>query len=164
MDRFDPREQIAGPVPMLPTRQGAQNYVMLLAEPGRNADRWAELPPLEGANRLTLKRNLPAEVLAESARTTNRCWSPPSTAAAGCWPSPGTPPGCGRCPGSTRSTPGSGGRSVLWLTRKEEDTDGPVFVVAEPRNVVPGRPARLKLGARDAEGEPGGGRAASPSR
>ena len=43
---------------------------------------------------------------------------------------------------------------VLWLTRKEEDNDGPVFVSVEPRNVAPGRPARLKFGARDVEGEP----------
>ena len=43
---------------------------------------------------------------------------------------------------------------VLWLTRKEEESDGPVFVSAEPRNVAPGRPVRLTFGARDDAGDP----------
>ncbi|MFH5805944.1 glutamine amidotransferase [Alienimonas sp. DA493] len=153
VDDFDPRNQIAGEVPMIPTRQGAQNYVMLLADPAENAEVWRNLPPLEGANRLELKRNVPADVLAvgpddvplliaaEYGRSRVLAFAGDTT---WLWPLSGFEAEHARF----------WRQVVLWLTRKEEDTDGPVFVVAEPRNVVPGRPARLKLGARDAEGEP----------
>ena len=152
-DEFDPREQIAGDVPMIPTRQGLQNYVMLLADPEANAEVWRNLPPLNGANKLTLKRNLPADVLAEGpdgqplliasvygdarvlAFAGDTTWL---------WP----------LSGFGQEHARFWRQVVLWLTRKEEDTSGPVFVTVEPRNVVPGRPARLKLGARDADGEP----------
>ena len=152
-DEFDPREQIAGDVPMIPTRQGLQNYIMLLADPEANAEVWRNLPPLNGANKLTLKRNLPADVLAEGpdgqplliasvygdarvlAFAGDTTWL---------WP----------LSGFGQEHARFWRQVVLWLTRKEEDTSGPVFVTVEPRNVVPGRPARLKLGARDADGEP----------
>ena len=153
IDAFDPRNQIAGPVPMIPTRQGAQSYVMLLAEPGRNAEVWRNLPALEGANRIELKRNLPADVLAvgpddvpllvayEYGRSRVLAFAGDTT---WLWP----------LSGFDREHARFWRQVVLWLTRKEEDTSGPVFVTVEPRNVVPGRPARLKFGARDAEGNP----------
>ena len=153
VDAFDPRSQIDGEVPMAPTRQGAQNYLMLLADPESNAAVWRELPALGGANRLELKRNLPADVLAvgpndeplliayEYGRSRVLAFAGDTT---WLWPLAGFGDEHARF----------WRQVVLWLTRKEEDTSGPVFVTVEPRNVVPGRPARLKLGARDADGNP----------
>ncbi|NNJ26466.1 glutamine amidotransferase [Alienimonas chondri] len=153
IDAADARTQILGDVPMVPTRQGAQNYIMLLADAEANADVWRDLPPLAGANRLELKRNLPADVLAvgpddapllvayEYGRSRVLAFAGDTT---WLWPLSGYDVEHARF----------WRQVVLWLTRKEEDTSGPVFVTVEPRNVVPGRPARLKLGARDEEGEP----------
>ena len=153
VDDFDPRTQIDGEVPMTPTRQGAQNYLMLLADPESNAAVWRELPVLGGANRLELKRNLPADVLAvgpndeplliayEYGRSRVLAFAGDTT---WLWPLAGFDAEHARF----------WRQVVLWLTRKEEDASGPVFVTVEPRNVVPGRPARLKLGARDADGNP----------
>ncbi|MEM9701767.1 MAG: glutamine amidotransferase, partial [Planctomycetota bacterium] len=152
IDEFDPATQIAGDVPMTPTRQGALNYIMLLAEPAQNAEVWRELPALAGANRLEKKRNLPADVLAvgpddvplliayEYGRSRVLAFAGDTT---WLWPLSGYQSEHARF----------WRQVVLWLTRKEEDDSGPVFVSVEPRNVVPGRPARLKFGARNAEGE-----------
>lgn len=43
---------------------------------------------------------------------------------------------------------------LLWLGRKELDTDKPVWVSIEPRTVDQGRPVEIKYGARTADGEP----------
>ena len=153
VDRADERDQIVGDLPMLPTRLGAQNYLTLLTDPAENAALWRSLPPLNGANRLAVKPGTPAEVLAtgpddqplliayEYGRSRVLAFAGDTT---WLWPLSGF--------GEVHAR--FWRQVVLWLTRKEEETDGPVFVTVEPRNVAPGRPARLKLGARDAEGEP----------
>ena len=152
-DRADAADQITGDVPMLPTRLGSQSYLMLLADPARNREVWEALPPLNGANRLRVKPGTTAEVLAETpdgqplliageyGRARVLAFAGDTT---WLWP----------LSGFAEEHARFWRQVVLWLTRKEEDTDGPVYVVVEPRNVAAGRPARLKLGARDAEGEP----------
>lgn len=44
---------VAGPLRMVPTEAGLRHYVMRLAPGAANAETWARLPPLEGANRFT---------------------------------------------------------------------------------------------------------------
>ena len=43
---------------------------------------------------------------------------------------------------------------ILWLARKEADTDQPVWVKVEPRNYAPGGTATLAFGARGADKQP----------
>ena len=153
VDAADERDQIAGEIPMLPTRLGLQNYVMLLADPAANAEAWRALPPLNGANRLAVKPGTPAEVLAEGpdgqplliayefGRARVLAFGGDTT---WLWP----------LAGFADEHAKFWRQVVLWLTRKEEEGDGPVFVSVEPRNVAPGRPARVTFGARDDEGNP----------
>ena len=43
---------------------------------------------------------------------------------------------------------------IVWLARKEADTDQQVWVKVSPRNLVPGGLATLTFGARAADGSP----------
>jgi hypothetical protein len=43
---------------------------------------------------------------------------------------------------------------ILWFTHKDTDTDQPVWVVANPRDLTPGQPTELSFGARDETGRP----------
>jgi hypothetical protein len=43
---------------------------------------------------------------------------------------------------------------ILWLARKEADTDLPIWIKVEPRNYAPGAIASLTFGARTADGSP----------
>jgi hypothetical protein len=61
----DPALHVPGPLHMIPTTSGLQEFVMRLDVPARNAARWAALAPLEGANRFTVKGGI-EKVLAES--------------------------------------------------------------------------------------------------
>jgi hypothetical protein len=45
-------------------------------------------------------------------------------------------------------------QAIFWLTRIEQDTDGPVWVTAEPKDLVPGQSTEMRFGARDAQGLP----------
>lgn len=44
---------LPGPIQIVPRRQVGQHYLTQIASPEKNASRWLELPPLDGANRLT---------------------------------------------------------------------------------------------------------------
>ena len=61
-------EHLQGPVHMVPTpRQGLQHFVMSLAAgPQANAAAWANLPPLDGANKLDVSKKPGAVVLADA--------------------------------------------------------------------------------------------------
>ena len=153
VDRPDARDQIDGELPMLPTRLGNQSYLMLLTDPAENDALWRSLPPLNGANRLAVKPGVPAEVWAagpddqpllvayEYGRSRVLAFAGDTT---WLWPLSGFAEAHARF----------WRQVVLWLTRKEEEGEGPVFVTVEPKNVAPGRPARLTFGARDAENAP----------
>ena len=64
--RIDPELNIEGQLQMLPTERGLDNYLMRIDPGGNQLQRWQSLEPLEGANRLRLKQNSLAEVLAKS--------------------------------------------------------------------------------------------------
>ena len=65
-DELDESLQITEPVQMLPTEEGAGDFVMRLGDLGKNATQWEQLPKLEGATKLTPKKLGLARVLAES--------------------------------------------------------------------------------------------------
>jgi hypothetical protein len=138
---------------MLPARDSRSHYVLQIASPDQNLARWAQLPPLPGANLLTPRNNSLAQVLAVSDQ--------------------GFPLLIANEVGVTRVLAFAGDETwrwytsfhieehtrfwrqiVLWLTRKEIDDEQPVWVVANPRDLTPGQPTELSFGIRDQQRNP----------
>ena len=107
--RIDPDLNIEGQLQMIPTERGLDNYLMRIDPGGNQLQRWQSLEPLEGANRLRLKQNSLAEVLAKSpdgqpllvAQEYGR---------ARVWPSPETRRTSGTWASTRNRISGSGGR------------------------------------------------------
>jgi len=151
---LDPAFHIDRPLEMRPTQDGLRHYVMrLTAAEDQNAAVWRSLPPLEGANRLSVRSGGLEEVLARSAD--------------------GEPLLVAHEVGRSRVLAFAGDTTylwytsghqtehqrfwrqvILWLSRKELDQDQPVWVFAEPRNVAAGQQVALTYGARDEQGKP----------
>jgi uncharacterized membrane protein len=151
---LDPAHHVDRQLTMTPTQQGLLHYVMrLAADTTENAAMWRSLPPLEGANRLTVPSGGLAETLAVS--------------------EDGVPLLVADEIGRARVMAFAGDTTylwytagyeaehqrfwrqvILWLARKELDQDQPVWVLAEPRNVAPGQQVALTYGARDGNGHP----------
>ena len=144
--------QLTDPQKMMPTRDGLAHYVMQIAPPDQNRARWEQLPPLSGANLLRRREQSAAQVLAVSAE--------------------GTPLLIGQSIGISRVLAFAGDTTwqwamkgfteehqrfwrqvIFWLTRKEIDSESPVWVNVEQRDLTPGQMAELTFGARDNEGK-----------
>lgn len=134
---------------MLPTESGLSHHVMRLSNSG-NRQLWQKLPPLLRANRLR-KKNALVEVLAETPD--------------------GVPLLFAMETGKSRSLAFAGDSTwqwwmkdfrdqhqrfwrqvILWLAKKEFDSDDPVWVRVEPRNFESGAPVPIEFGVRDDEG------------
>lgn len=147
-----PGATVQTPVPMQPTALGLRRYLMQLDNPDQNAALWSRLAPLEGAVKL-VPRAERVEVLAASpegwpllladevgkARVLtfagNSTWL---------WPLQGE--------GAAHQR--FWRQVVLWLTRKEADSDQAVWVKVQPRTFSPGSIVPLEFGARNDAGEP----------
>ena len=146
-------QQLTQPQQMLPARDSQSHYVLQIASPDQNRARWAQLPPLSGANVLTPRNNSLAQVLAVSDQ--------------------GFPLLIGHEAGTSRILAFAGDETwrwytngyieehtrfwrqiVLWLTRKEIDDEQPVWIVANPRDLTPGQPTELSFGIRDQQKNP----------
>ena len=146
-------QQLNSPQKMLPSRDGLAHFVMQIAPPDQNRERWDQLPPLTGANLLEPRRNSLAQILAVS----------PDAA----------PLLVGLDTGRNRSLAFAGDTTwqwamlgfaddhlrfwrqiIFWLTRKETDDSQAVWIQAEPRDLTPGMSANITLGARDPQGLP----------
>ena len=146
-------EQLTGEVSMHPTDTGLRHSVMQIAPPNLNKDRWKDLPPLNGA---TLLKPLELALVQVLATTEN-----------------GTPLLVAHETGKSRVMAFAGDstwqwyvqrgwgatafqrfwrQTIFWLTKKEQDSDGPVWVSAEPRDLMPGQHVDLSFGARDSQG------------
>ncbi|HEX7450581.1 MAG TPA: glutamine amidotransferase [Pirellulales bacterium] len=143
---------LAGPLQMRPTREAAGQYLTLLAPPVQNAAAWAQLPPLAGANKFAgLKPT--AHVLAESQNgqpllvageygvgrvlafagdTTWRWWMR----------------------GHEAEHRRFWRQVILWLARKDESTEGRVWIKLEQRRYGPGARVEFTAGAQDAQSQP----------
>jgi len=145
--------QLMGPQKMIPTDRGINEYVMQLGPSDKNRSLWLELPPLKGATRLkpvndllapwaTTPEGVPllfattiqrSRVAAFAGDTTYLWWTVGDKAELHqrFWR-----------------------QLILWLARKEADTDQPVWVSVTPRNYAPGSNVHLTFGARGADGTP----------
>lgn len=158
---LDPREiQGEGPIAkdlyyerdlqMTPTGRGLDHYLLRLTN-GDNIEAWKRLPPLLFANKLR-KKNALVEVLARSTDDVPLLFSLET--------------------GRSRSLAFAGQSTwrwwenfrdqhqrfwrqmILWLARKEFDSDQPVWVRVSPRNFNQGSKVKIDFGARDELGNP----------
>lgn len=148
----DLKAQFTGPQPMVPTDLGLKRFVMQLAPGDRNRARWEQMAPLVGATRLTPKSDL-VEIWA-----TTKDGQPLLMA---------TEVGRARVAAFGGDTTyqwvqhGQGEehqrfwrQMILWLARKEADSDQPAWVRVDPRNFLPGATVPLEFGVRTTTGEP----------
>ncbi|HET6426522.1 MAG TPA: glutamine amidotransferase [Planctomycetaceae bacterium] len=148
----DVKAQYVGPQPMVPTELGLKRFVMQLAPGERNRARWDQLAPLMGATKLAPKNDL-VEIWA-----TTKDGQPLLMA---------TEVGRARVAAFAGDTTyqwvqhGQGEehqrfwrQMILWLARKEADSDQPAWVRVDPRNFLPGATVPLEFGARSTSGEP----------
>jgi len=138
---------------MMPARDSLSHYMLQIAAPEQNRERWAQLPPLPGANLLIPRNNSLAQILAVSDQ--------------------GFPLLIGHEVGPSRALAFAGDSTwlwctngfmeehnrfwrqvVFWLTRKETDDEQPVWITATPRDLTPGQPTELSFGVRDAQKNP----------
>jgi len=148
----DPDSQIEGQLQMLPTERGIDYYLMRIDSAGNHLKRWESLEPLEGANRLRVKEGGAAEVLAQT--------------------SDGTPLLIAQLYGHARVLAFAGDTTyiwylsghqeahqrfwrqvILWLCKKEADSDKRVWVQVDTRNASPSQHVGLTFGARDDKGK-----------
>ncbi|HEX4149960.1 MAG TPA: glutamine amidotransferase [Pirellulales bacterium] len=141
----------SGPLAIKPTSVGVKQSLMLLASRDKNAAAWAGLPPLDGANRFRqLKPG--AQVLAAGPN--------------------GSPLLVAKDYGNGRVLAFAGDstwrwwlqgfgalhkrfwrQTVLWLARKDQSSEGNVWVVIDQRRHAPGSRVEFTVGARTADGE-----------
>ena len=146
---------LAGKQKMRPTSYGASQYVMLLvsaAQKGKNAEAWAKLPPLEGANRfggLKQNANLLAEteggqpLLVASSFGNGRVLAFAGDSTWHWW-----------MEGQESAHKRFWRQVILWLARKDETNEGQVWVKLDQRRHAPGSRVEFAAGAKTAEGEP----------
>lgn len=153
MSTRDP--QLQDKVKMVPTREGLSNQILQIASPDQNRARWEQLPELQGANVLKVKRGSLASVLAETptkiplmithqvgrarvmafAGDTTWLWALHSDTAA-------------------EAHQRFWRQVVFWLTKMEYDGESPLWLAAEPRNLSPGQLSEISFGLRDEQGLP----------
>jgi uncharacterized membrane protein len=149
--RVDPSRHYTEQIRMLPAPDGLRHFVMQLSSRD-NTELWRSLPPLGGANRLEAK-NEAVDILAESPEGVPLLFAHET--------------GRGRVAafagddtyrwylhGFEEVQQRFWQQLVLWLARKEEDADAPVWVRVEPRNFPQGGTVPIEFGARNAQGEP----------
>jgi hypothetical protein len=146
--------QLMTPQKMMPTDRGMREYVMQLGPGDKNRSIWQDLPPLRGATRLKARDE---QLMEPWAATPD-----------------GTPLLFASTIGRARVAAFAGDTTylwwtvgnkaelhqrfwrqlILWLARKEADTDQPVWVKVAPRTFAPGSTVSMSFGARGVDGLP----------
>ena len=147
----DPNRHHNRTLQMIPAPDGLRHYLMQIAP--RDNDRiWRSLPPLGGATKL-VEKSANVELLAMSPDEVPLLFA--------------TDTGRARVVAFAADdtyrwyTHGFEDvhqrfwqQLILWLARKELDTDSPVWVRIDPRNFAPGASVPVTFGARDAQRQP----------
>ncbi len=139
---------------MLPTEAGLKHFILRLASEN-NAELWRQLPSLRGANKLRLKNdfcqvlartpdNIPLLFSLEVARSRRLAFAADSTFL---WAVPIEKPFVDEHQRFWRQV-------ILWLSHKEDQTELPVWIKAEPRALFPGATLTAEFGARGSDGKP----------
>ncbi len=146
-----PQLHLPGPIKMVPSKRlGARHFALQLASGDANRAAWEKLPPLDGANKFD-KLKLTAQVLAE------------------------TPDGkpllvAGEAGGRVMALAVDstwrwwlGGyesehkrfwrQAILWLARKDEQTEGNVWIKLAQRRFAPGGRVEFAAGAKSPQGD-----------
>lgn len=143
---------LPGPLPMQPTAAGRQHYLMLLGSADGGEGVWSKLPPLEGANRFSQLKPR-ANVLAVG----------PNQAPLLVAQDYGNGRVLAFAGDSTWRWAMRGYESahhrfwrqvVLWLARKDQSTEGNVWVKLPRRRFAPGDRVEFLAGANSPTGEP----------
>jgi hypothetical protein len=137
---------------MLPTALGLRKFIMKLDAPEKNLARWEALPPLQGATRLQPKNEF-VEVLAETREGI------PLLIAADARPArnaafAGDTTRLWFAHGFEEEHQRFWRQMILWLSRKDQETDEGAWAHVEPRNFSPNQTVTVTLGARDDKGQP----------
>ncbi len=150
-----PDRHLPPPVRLQPTREGLQHFVMQLAGPGEdNAAVWSRLPALQGANRLE-KRNAFVDELATVAGQPDQVLLfAQDTGRGRAMAFAGDSTWLWFTSGEQAAHQRFWEQSLLWLAHQEHQSDQPVWVAVEPRNISPGGKAPLRFGAQDAQKQP----------
>ncbi len=157
MDRFERQQlddpvradlHLPGPLKMTPRRLAGQHFLTQLAPASANAARWAELPPLDGANRLTSReatvlleteKQSPlllagafgdGRVLAFGADSTWRWWTH----------------------GFQNEHRRFWRQVILWLAQRDDVRQGKVWVETDQPRIRIGAPIQITAGAYDPQG------------
>jgi hypothetical protein len=143
---------LAGPINMRPTKpQGARHYLMRIADGSTAEEAWAKLPPLEGANKLGSAKPA-AQVLGESGdaqpllvahEAGGRVMAFAGDTTWHWW-----------MEGFEAQHKRFWRQIVLWLARKDETSDGNVWVKLAQRRYGPQQHVEFAAGARSPQGEP----------
>lgn len=149
--QVDPNRHHSRTLQMVPTPDGLRHYLMQIA-PRDNERIWRSLPPLGGATKL-VEKSANVEILAMSADEVPLLFA--------------TDTGRARVVAFAADdtyrwyTHGYEDvhqrfwqQLILWLARKELDTDSPVWLRIDPRNFAPGASVPITFGARDAQRQP----------
>ncbi len=159
LERQRPGEKIRedvhlqGPLKMRPTRIGQLHFALMLAgDRAANTALWEKLPPLDGANRF-LRLAPGAVVLAESGM--NKPLLVAQNYGAGrVLAFAGDSTWRWALHGYDTAHRRFWRQVILWLARKDESSEGNVWVRMAKRRFAPGQRVEFLVGARSASGEP----------
>lgn len=149
-------QQLTSDIPMIPRRIAIADPILQIASPDQNAAMWSVLPPLRGASVLRVKEASGAQVLAESPNK--------------------MPLLIKQSTGRSRVLAFAGDTTwqwamheedwaveahqrfwrqvIMWVTKMDQDSESPLWVHVEPRNMNPGRVAEITFGQRDENNMP----------
>jgi uncharacterized membrane protein len=150
-DKIRPDVHLKGPLKMLPSKRlGAKHFLLQLASAATNRAAWEKLPPLEGANKFE-KLKPSAQVLAETAdgkpllvagEAGGRVLAFAADSTWHWW-----------LEGHEAEHKRFWRQAVLWLARKDEQTEGNVWIKLGQRRFAPGARVEFGAGAQSPHGE-----------
>jgi uncharacterized membrane protein len=147
-----PDQQIPGPLHMRPTKDGLQHFVMQVAA-GDNEEVWKRLAPLDGANRLKAAGGQ-VDILARATESDVSLLFANDRGKSRVMAFAGDSTWRWHLHGQKAIHQRFWEQILLWLAHKESESDQPVWVAVEPRNIAPGGKAPIRFGAQDAQRNP----------